>query len=280
MAADDIAPSPWSSLTSLQAGINAFPDPIFLKDLQHRWIGMNRAFCDLIGQPRTALLGRSDPDVWPPDQAAVFWAGDDAVFTAQQPILQEESATGTDGITRAIWTRKFPLYAEDGQLVGLAGIITDVTALHQREDAVRRLEAEVTTARAMLEQQRSVLDELAVPVIAIWEHILLLPLIGGIDSRRAQRLTEDVLVAVQQQRAHVLLVDLTGVPVVDTGVAAHLIHTVEAALLLGCQSVLVGIRPEMAQTLVSLGIDLSRIPTLSTLQAGLQAAIGGTFSRR
>ena len=216
----------------------------------------------------------------PPDQAAVFWAGDDAVFTSQQPSFQEELVTSADGTTRAIWTRKFPLYGDDGQLMGLAGIITDVTALHQREDAVRRLEAEVTTARTQLEQQRGVLDELAVPVIAIWESILLLPLIGGIDSRRAQRLTEDVLVAVQQQRAQVLLIDLTGVPVVDTGVASHLIQTVEAALLLGCQSVLVGIRPEMAQTLVSLGIDLSRILTLSSLQAGLQSAIGRTFARR
>jgi rsbT co-antagonist protein RsbR len=277
---DAIAPAPWMSLTTLQSGINAFPDPIFLKDLHHRWIGMNAAFCDLIGHPMASLLGRSDPDMWPPDQAAVFWAGDDAVFTSQQPSFQEELATGQDGVIRALWTRKFPLYADDGHLMGLAGIITDVTALHQREDAVRRLEAEVTTARTQIEQQRGVLDELAVPVIAIWKSILLLPLIGGIDSRRAQRLTEDVLVAVQQQRAQVLLVDLTGVPVVDTGVAAHLIHTVEAALLLGCQSVLVGIRPEMAQTLVSLGIDLSRIPTLSSLQAGLQAAIGGTFTRR
>lgn len=277
MAADDIAPSPWLSLTTLQAGIDAFPDPIFLKDLQHRWIGMNAAFCDLLGQPRESLLGLSDPDIWPPDQAAVFWAGDDAVFTALEPVLQEELATGKDGITRAIWTRKFPLYGEDRQLVGLAGIITDVTALHRREDAVRRLEAEVTAARAMLEQQRGVLDELAVPVIAIWEHILLLPIIGGIDSRRAQRFTDDVLHAVQRQRARVLLVDLTGVPVVDTAVAAHLVHTVEAALLLGCQSILVGIRPEIAQTLVSLGINLSRIPTLSSLQAGLQAAIGRKF---
>jgi rsbT co-antagonist protein RsbR len=280
MTTEDVPHIPWPSAAALQAGINAFPDPIFLKDLQHRWTGMNTAFCQFIGQSADTLLGRSDPDLWPAEQAAVFWAGDDAVFTSRQPSFQEERATGTDGMTRIIWTRKFPLYADDGSLVGLAGIITDVTELNQREDAVRRLEAEVIATRAMVDQQRVVLDELSVPVIEIWEHILLLPIVGGIDSRRAQRLTDDVLHAVQQQRARALLVDLTGVPVVDTAVAAHLVHTIEAALLLGCQSMLVGIRPEIAQTLVSLGIDLSRIPTLSSLQAGLQAAIGKVVTRR
>ncbi len=274
MSNDAVVPPLWQSFATLQAGIDALPDPIFIKDLQHRWIAINTAFCTLIGQPYAALIGRSDPDFWPPEQTAVFWAGDDAVFTSQQPTIQEEQALNPAGIARTIWTRKFPLYDSAGTLIGLTGIITDVTDLQRRKDDLLRLQSEMEATRTMIEQQRVVLDELSVPVIAIWEQILLLPLIGGIDSRRAQRITDDVLTSIQQHRAQVVLIDLTGVPVVDTAVGAHLIHTVQAAQLLGCQSILVGIRPEIAQTLVSLGVDLNQIPTLSTLQAGLQSAIG------
>ncbi len=101
-------PSAWRSFELLQAVIDIFPDPIFAKDLQHRWIACNQAFCTLIGQSHAALIGRSDPDFWPPDQAKLFWQLDDEVFRSGQFLGSEEPLTAADGSMRTIWTRKSP----------------------------------------------------------------------------------------------------------------------------------------------------------------------------
>ena len=110
------------------------------------------------------------------------------------------------------------------------------------------------------------------PVIQVWENILLLPLIGALDSRRAGQVMERLLEAITRTNAQVVILDITGVAVVDTSVASYLVRSIQAAQLLGCQSLLVGIRPEIAQTLVGLGIDFSHITTRATLQSGLEYA--------
>ncbi|KPV49718.1 hypothetical protein SE17_31010, partial [Kouleothrix aurantiaca] len=103
--------------------------------------------------------------------------------------------------------------------------------------------------------------------------ILLLPLVGVIESRRALQVMESLLDSIGRTSAQVVIIDITGVPVVDTGVASYLIRAIQAAQLLGCNSILVGISPEIAQTLVGVGIDFSRIQTRATLQNGLQDAL-------
>src|SRR5262245_60666213 len=132
-------PASWQSFELLQAVIDTFPDPIFVKDLRHRWIACNQAFCTLIGQPYDMLIGRSDPDFWPQQQAEVFWRLDDEVFTSGGYRGNEERATGTDGVERTIWTRKYPLRDPHGQVVGLCGIITDITDIKRRQEHVERL---------------------------------------------------------------------------------------------------------------------------------------------
>src|SRR4029079_15761455 len=107
----------------------------------------------------------------------------------------------------------------------------------------------------------------------IWQSILLLPLIGVVESRRAARVLESLLDAVGRTSAEIVIIDITGVPVVDTAVAGYLVRAVQAAQLLGCQSLLVGICPEIAQTRVGLGVDFSHIPTRATLQGGLELAL-------
>jgi rsbT co-antagonist protein RsbR len=263
----------WTSFALLQLVLDTFEDPIFVKDLQHRWIACNQAFCRLIGQPYDALIGHSDPDFWPPEQAEIFWQLDDEVFESGQPRGNEEQATGADGITRTIWTRKYPMRDQEGNIVGLCGIITEITHIKQRQEHIERLEAEVNEKRALLEEQGALLDQLSVPVIQVWENILLLPLIGVIDDRRAAQVLENLLSAIGSAGAQVVIVDITGVPVVDTHVASYLIHAVKAAQLLGCRTILVGISPEIAQTLIGLGIDFSKITTRATLQDGLEYAL-------
>ncbi len=115
--------------------------------------------------------------------------------------------------------------------------------------------------------------EMGTPVIPIHERILALPLIGTVDSERARRFTERMLEEVRRQRALVVLVDITGVPLVDTAVAQALLRAAEAVRLLGAEMVLVGVRSEVAQTLVTLGVDMSAVVSRSTLQSGVEYAL-------
>jgi rsbT co-antagonist protein RsbR len=126
---------------------------------------------------------------------------------------------------------------------------------------------------AVIEAQSSLLDQLSVPVIQVWDSILLLPLIGVIDSRRATQVMESLLQSIGRAGARFVILDITGVPMVDSSVASYLVRAVQAAQLLGCQSILAGISPEIAQTLVGLGVDFSHILTKATLQNGLAHAL-------
>jgi rsbT co-antagonist protein RsbR len=110
-------------------------------------------------------------------------------------------------------------------------------------------------------------------VIQVWDDILLLPLTGVIDSRRATQVMESLLQSIARASARFVILDITGVPMVDTSVASYLVRAVQAAQLLGCQSILAGISPEIAQTLVGLGVDFSHILTKATLQNGLEYAL-------
>lgn len=127
---------------------------------------------------------------------------------------------------------------------------------------------------ALIEQQRKAIEELSTPIIKIWERVLVLPLIGTLDTRRSQRLTEALLTDIATTQTKVAILDITGVATVDSAVANHLMKTVAAVQLLGASCVITGIRPEVAQTIVHLGVDLSGVETLSTLAEGLKWAFG------
>lgn len=125
------------------------------------------------------------------------------------------------------------------------------------------------------EQQKSIL-ELSTPVVEVWEDILALPIIGSVDTARTQQMMEALLTKIVDTGSSVIIIDITGVPVVDTAVAKHLLQTVSAAKLLGAQSILVGISSRIAQTLVHIGVDLSSVITGTTLARGLELALAMT----
>ncbi len=139
-----------------------------------------------------------------------------------------------------------------------------------RRQAQMLTELEERTA----EQARllALVEELSTPVIPIFEDTVALPLVGSIDSRRAKRITADLLEGISQHRAKIAIIDITGVPTVDTAVVNSLMQAVQAAELMGCQVVLTGIRPEIAHTLVVLGVDLGDVVTLRNLQSGIEYA--------
>jgi rsbT co-antagonist protein RsbR len=121
--------------------------------------------------------------------------------------------------------------------------------------------------------QRIALQELSASLIPVFEKISVMPLVGTIDTERAKLIMENILEGVVKQRAEVVLLDITGVPVVDTMVAHHIIQAADAVRLIGAKCMLVGIRPEIAQTIVALGINLENFTTTSTLQRGMQEAL-------
>jgi len=139
------------------------------------------------------------------------------------------------------------------------GIIRDIS---QRKEAERVVEA----------QQKSLL-ELSTPAIQLWDDIVLMPLVGNIDTDRATNLIERLLATVSECEARVAILDVTGVPIIDTNVARHLLKVAAAAKMLGAEVILTGINPSGAQTLVQLGIDLDKVNTKGSLRAGVEEAM-------
>jgi len=125
--------------------------------------------------------------------------------------------------------------------------------------------------RTIREQQESI-RELSTPVLQVRERLLILPIIGVIDSQRARQLTEQLLRAIRANRARVVVIDITGVAAVDSSVANHLVQTVEASQLLGAAVIVTGLSPEIAQTLVRIGVNLGKVRTVGDLQGGLEEA--------
>lgn len=140
-------------------------------------------------------------------------------------------------------------------------------------ELIRAYRAYTDAWQKTIEVQRLALRELSAPLIPVFEYISVMPLIGTIDTERAKLIMENLLRGVIEHESQVVLIDITGVPVVDTMVAHHIVQATEAVRLLGARCIIVGIRPEIAQTIVNLGIDLSDIPTLSTLRKGIHSAL-------
>ncbi|NIO69667.1 MAG: STAS domain-containing protein [Anaerolineae bacterium] len=144
--------------------------------------------------------------------------------------------------------------------------------LQQAGQRQAQMLAELEERTAEQARLLALVEELSTPVIPIFEDTIALPLVGSIDSRRAQRITANLLEGISQHRAKIAIIDITGVPTVDTAVVNSLMRAVRATELMGCQVVLTGIRPEIAHTLVVLGVDLGEVVTLRNLQSGIEYA--------
>jgi rsbT co-antagonist protein RsbR len=148
-----------------------------------------------------------------------------------------------------------------------------VSELEHTEQALHESETQLREIYMHQQQLLDVIREISSPVIPVHDDVLVLPLVGTIDSARSSRIMETLLTGVQEHAAEVVIIDITGVPIVDTAVANHLIQATRAATLLGAHCVLVGVSAEVAQTLVQLGVNLSTLVTRSNLQAGITYAL-------
>jgi rsbT co-antagonist protein RsbR len=152
-----------------------------------------------------------------------------------------------------------PMRDAAGTLTGYVKVARDLTDRVEREKLVLK--------------QRDEIMELSTPVIQVWDKVLALPIIGTLDSQRAARLTESLLQRIATEEAEFVIMDISGVPTIDTQVAQHLLKTVQGARLMGAQSILSGVRPETAQAMVHLGIELGSLHSRATLRDALQLAL-------
>ncbi|HKN46278.1 MAG TPA: STAS domain-containing protein, partial [Propionibacteriaceae bacterium] len=176
------------------------------------------------------------------------------VFSLKKPLFDRLNQTIPDDARRLgseIWSAN--------ELIDRLGLFTVATFQKTREDIIRR-------------QQEEML-ELSTPVVKLWEGVLALPMIGTLDSARTQIVMESLLQRIVETGSEIAIIDITGVPTVDTLVAQHLLKTVTAIRLMGADCIISGIRPQIAQTIVHLGIDLQGISTKATLADALTLAL-------
>jgi rsbT co-antagonist protein RsbR len=210
----------------------------------------------------------------------------------------EALATGTfealQAYARNLSERIIPRGVETHEVVGIVLLLRDVLArslfakyhedftklnriLDAYEPAANRIANTVAVGfvqerERVIRQQQEAIRELSTPVLQVRERLLILPMIGVIDPQRARQLTEQLLRAIRANRAKVVVIDITGVAAMDSNVANHLVQTVEAARLLGGTVIVTGLSPEIAQTLVTIGVDLSEMTTVGDLQGGIEEA--------
>ncbi|HEU5170661.1 MAG TPA: STAS domain-containing protein [Gemmatimonadales bacterium] len=217
-----------------------------------------------------------------------------AVYDNYLEALETGSIEALETYARNLSERIIPRGVETHEVVGIVLLLRDVLArslfakyhqdfdllnlvLDAYEPAANRIAITVAVGfvqerERIIRQQQEAIRELSTPVLPVRERLLILPIIGIIDPQRARQLTEQLLRGIRVNRAKVVVMDITGVPAMDATVANHLVQTVEAARLLGATVIVTGLSPEIAQTLVNIGVDLAKISTVGDLQGGMEQA--------
>lgn len=252
--------------------LDSLADPIFVKNRQHRWVLFNEPFCKLLGRSRDELLGKSDPDFFGPDQVEVFWTLDDQLFNSGESNENEEFLTDEKGLVHTIWTRKYPV-RDQGMIVGLVGIISDITSLRARLDAIASLEATAAQQQMRIEAQQELIDAMEAPMISVWDGILLVPLVGEVSERRAQSVLERLLEVISRESIRLVFLDLSGVPTVTEWSAATLLRAVTAARLLGAEAEIVGMSAAIAQLVTTQQTSFAGVRIHTSLRLGLREAL-------
>jgi len=217
-----------------------------------------------------------------------------SVYNNYVEALETGTLEALQAYARNLSERIIPRGVETHEVLGIVLLLRDVLArslfskyredftkldriLDAYEPAANRIANTVAVGfvqereRVIMEQQEAI-RELSTPVLQVRERLLILPIIGVIDPQRARQLTEQLLKSIRANRARVVVIDITGVAAMDSHVANHLVQTVEASRLLGATVIVSGLSPEIAQTLVNIGVDLSKMTTVGDLQGGIEEA--------
>ena len=217
-----------------------------------------------------------------------------AVYDNYVAVLETGSVEALQEYARDLSERIIPRGVETHEVLGIVLLLRDVLArslfkkyqtdfamlnrvLDAYEPAANRIANTVGVSfvqerERIIRQQQEAIRELSTPVLQVRERLLILPIIGVIDPQRARQLTEQLLRGIRANRAKVVVIDITGVPSVDSTVANHLVQTVDASRLMGATVIVTGLSSEIAQTLVTIGVDLSKMKTVGDLQGGIEEA--------
>lgn len=217
-----------------------------------------------------------------------------AVYDNYVDALETGSIETLQAYARDLSDRIIPRGVETHEVLGIVLLLRDVLArklfvryqsdpdqlnhvLDIYEPAANRVAVTVGVSfveqrERIIREQQAAIRELSTPVLRVRDRLLILPIIGGLDSQRARQLTQQLLSAIRETRARMVVIDITGVGMLDLTVANHLVQTVEAARLMGARAIITGLSSEVAQTLVDLGVDLSMLQTVGDLQGGLEEA--------
>lgn len=217
-----------------------------------------------------------------------------AVYDNYVDALETGSIETLQAYARDLSERIIPRGVETDEVLSIVLLLRDVLArslfenyrrdtdlldriLDSYEPAANRIMVTVGVSfveerERVIREQQEAIRELSTPVLQVRDRLLILPIIGALDSQRARQLTEQLLGSIQANRARVVVIDVTGVATIDIDVANHLVQTVEAARLMGAGAIITGLSSKIAQTLVDLGVDLSMLRTVGDLQGGLEEA--------
>lgn len=217
-----------------------------------------------------------------------------SVYDNYVEVLETGSLEALQSYARNLSERIIPRGVETQEVVGIVLLLRDVLArslfkkyqsdlellnrvLDAYEPAANRIANTVAVGfvqerERIIRQQQEAIRELSTPVLQVRERLLILPIIGVIDPQRARQITEQLLRGIRANRAKVVVIDITGVPTIDSKVANHLVQTVEASRLMGATVIVTGLSSEIAQTLVTIGVDLGKMKTVGDLQGGIEEA--------
>jgi rsbT co-antagonist protein RsbR len=216
------------------------------------------------------------------------------IYDSYVDALQSGTFEALQTYARDLSERIIPRGVETHEVIGIVLLLRDVLArslfakyqhdfallnriLDAYEPAANRIANTVAVSfvqerERTIRQQQEAIRELSTPVLQVRDRLLILPIIGVIDPQRARQLTEQLLRGIRTNRAKLVVIDITGVAAMDSNVANHLVQTVEASRLLGASIIVTGLSPEIAQTLVTIGVDLSKMYTVGDLQGGIEEA--------
>jgi PAS domain S-box-containing protein len=280
----------------LESSLASIPEGVLLLDEQARFTYVNPAFLEWLGREAEDFIGKTVPEISPPVMTPettkiIAERAKRRVKTGEPIAGAEVEIIGKDGKPIAISYSAAGIKNERGDVLGEVVFLKDITEFKRAEETRKQAEeelrqhrdhleelveertAELTRQSEIISRQAQEILEISTPVLQVWEGVVVAPLIGVLDSQRTQRFMEVLLERIVETQSPIALVDITGVPTVDTQTAYHLIETISAVRLLGAQVVLTGVSPAIAQALVHLGVDLSGIVTRSSLVAGLRVAL-------
>jgi len=250
--------------------IENMTDWVWETDIHGIYTYVSPSVQDILGYEPDEVVGKNFFDLISPEQVRRAQAEFERVSAMREPIKALEIVhLHKDGYEVHIETNGAPFFDADDMLQGYRGINRDISKQKRVEAEQERLQQEIIDA------QRQTLQELSTPIIPVMDQIIVIPLIGSIDTLRARDITRALLAGIGDYRAKVVILDITGVPVIDSGVASYLNKSIQAARLKGAHTIITGISDAVAETIVDLGIDWSEIETLSDLQTGLVTALNG-----